>query len=373
MIVVADVNTIWRRKPFQEMGKFRSVLGIAPKDILLALGSRNFNPKPIQCHNYREKLILMPPGWASRLQRITAMRISSVTKTTARRAGETVTALVVTSPHYLQLVGRLRDVMPTFYYCSDDYSEYTGWGGRTVLLEEAALAKAVSHSFFVSTALADRVVHDFGIPHDRVSVSPNATETAFLEPVLEEQIKELTSRYPQLRRPIVGVVGGINDRLDVELLRRVADLPNIGTLLMVGPLMPSSDLCQWEALRQHPKCLFVGSQAHTVLPIWMQSLDVALIPYRCGVFNRNCSPMRLFDHLAAGKPIVATANCLQVLEFDAWVQVAATDASFIDAVTRYASEGEDPMRSIAQKQAASQHLWSKRAAFLSDKIAQYVR
>ena len=53
----------------------------------------------------------------------------------------------------------------------------------------------VTHSFFVSELLAERAVREYGVPSERVSVSPNATDDAFLEArVLKNQISRLDWR-----------------------------------------------------------------------------------------------------------------------------------------------------------------------------------
>ena len=91
--------------------------------------------------------------------------------------------MVVTSPHYLPLGNKARPHVPTFYYCSDDYAEYARWGGAAILQREAAVVNIVTHSFFVSELLAERAIREYAVPSERVSVSPNATDEAFLKPV----------------------------------------------------------------------------------------------------------------------------------------------------------------------------------------------
>jgi hypothetical protein len=44
----------------------------------------------------------------------------------------------------------------------------------------------------------------------------------------------------------------------------------------------------------------------------MAGIDIAVIPYAASQFNHFCSPMRLWDHLAIGQPILATDACDQV-------------------------------------------------------------
>ena len=55
-----------------------------------------------------------------------------------------------------------------------------------ILRLEAAVVRTVTHSFFVSKPLAERAVRDYGVPRERVTVSPNATDESFLKSVTPE-------------------------------------------------------------------------------------------------------------------------------------------------------------------------------------------
>lgn len=282
-----------------------------------------------------------------------------------------LTALVVTSPHYLHLVQRAQNHLPIFYYCSDDYTQYQGWGGDAIRKKETELIRSVEHSFFVSQPLAKRAIYEYGAPADRVTVSPNATDASFIVEIPESQICELLRAYPMLKRPLVGVVGGINDRLDFDMIAACAALPEVGSLVMVGPVDSG---CTDEALarlRECPKCLFVGQQAHETLPIWMQALDIALIPYRDTSLNRACSPMRLFDHLGAGHPIVATAVCEQVAEFRDFVHIADDTPGVASLVASACKQSSLRRRMPDQITVALAHTWSDRAAVIGEVIAKY--
>ena len=71
-----------------------------------------------------------------------------------------------------------------------------------------------------------------------------------------------------------------------------------------------------ERLRANPKVHFLGAKPHAEMPQWMAAFDVAVIPYAETPFNYFCSPMRLYDHLAIGQPIIATPHCDQIAARD---------------------------------------------------------
>lgn len=326
MIVVCDINEIWRRKPFVALAKKADVLGVAPADWMVAR-KHGFCPSEGALNVLQ---VLLPPSWASRLawfgQRLLWKRIQ---KQCSERNAE-IDVLIVTSPHYLPLLDIIPADIQTVYYASDDYRSYEGWG--QVAEQEKRMMEKVDHAFFVSDGLMERARDEYGVAPEKLSVSMNGTEARFVfngtAPVAPPE--------GQLSRPIAGVVGGINDRLEFELLYQCAEHPDLGTLVLVGPIpaQPSAALAR---LLDHPKCVSVGRQSHDTIHKWFQCLDVGLIPYVSTEFNRMCSPMRLFDHLASGSPIVATAACDQVKYFKDGVTVCSDTDEFIQALEKQLS------------------------------------
>jgi glycosyltransferase involved in cell wall biosynthesis len=321
-----------------------------------AASRANFSPLPV----------LLPPGWASRRADTALPRLWKKAVAWCAERGEKPKGLFVTSPHYLPLVAAARNEVSCYYYCSDDYRGYSGWGGDEMREKESAMMSQVEHAFFVSQPLAERAVADYGVSAGKVSVSMNATEETFLQPVDVAEIRTVFDAQPRLRRPVAGIVGGVNDRLDFELLRACAELPELGTLLFVGQVEDSKSPA-FHHLRKHPKCLFVDRQPHDELPRWMQLLDVALIPYRNTEFNRYCSPMRLFDHLASGRPILATSGCPQVTAMQPWVWVAKEERLFLEMLPSLLRREAAP-RSNEMVEHARQHTWLARAGLIHEKI-----
>ena len=324
MIFVSDVNTIWRHRPFAAMAKLANVVAFSPGDWWAARQRTEALPGILDVVE-----VILPPSWASRTAWIGQRILWNRMKNEALQRNGQVDCLVVTSPHYLTLLGLLPESIKTVYYASDDYRSYQGWSNMAEL--EKQIVRQVDHSFFISEGLAERAYREYDLPNGRISVSMNGTEDRFFPE--EGEALPLTPPCGELKRPVAGIVGGICDRLDFELLQLCADLPEIGTLLLVGPL-PNAPPPALQKLLRHPKCVSVGSQSHGSLQQWFKCLDVGLIPYVESELNRFCSPMRLFDHLASGQPIVATAACAQVGSFEGWVEVCRNREEFVDGIKK---------------------------------------
>ena len=130
---------------------------------------------------------------------------------------------------------------------------------------------------------------------------------------------------------------------------------------MIGPEglgTPGSDM---SVLREQPNVHLMGHRPYDALPAYIKGFDVALIPYRLNEYTRNCFPIKFFEFLATGKPVVISP--LPALrEFHDAVYVAR-DAAELEL--RCAEALADPGAGLEGRLAlAAQHTWSSRVAKL---------
>ena len=313
MIAQFDVNTIWRRK-------FGQALRRRNPDTLLFAPRAFSSPGALPAE---EGLISvsLPPGWASRSAIVSMPILRRRAGALAAARGGSIETAIFTSFHYLPLAKRLRANARIIYYCSDDYRGYAGWGGDAAIAQEAELCRLASLSVFVSGALRDRAVAEYGLDPAACIVAPNASEPRFTGET--PRPAELAG----LPGPVFGTVGVFNDRIDFGFLERLANSAEVGSLALVGPLQDCPDADGSIArLRGNPKVHWFGARPHDEIHAWMAGIDIAVIPYAPTRFNHFCSPMRLWDHLAIGQPIIATDACDQIARQEGVFVVAPGDA-----------------------------------------------
>lgn len=308
MIAFLDVNAIWRRK-------FADALGRRAGEALLIAPSAG----PSQEHDPDIVPVRLVRGWAGPLAWLgMPWLLQRITRLARSRGG--ISTVVVTTPHYLPLARRAARRSAIVYYCSDDYRSYAGWDAGRMTRDEAALCRIATLSIFVSEALRTRAVAEYALDPAKTRVSPNATEPRFALPhPRPAAIAELTG-------PIFGAAGVLNTRIDLDFLAAVAADPRVGSLALVGPVEQALEGDPaLERLRANAKVHFFGAQPHSDMPQWMAAFDVAVIPYAATPFNAFCSPMRLYDHLAIGQPIIATPHCDQIATRDEVLAGAVAD------------------------------------------------
>lgn len=128
---------------------------------------------------------------------------------------------------------------------------------------------------------------------------------------------------PRGGRPVVGFVGVMSggatyEWLDWELLRdTVRALPEFD-FVFVGPHRHSADV---EALRALPNAYLLGWRSYELVPAYVQAFSVCWVPFSRGAVGHAANPVKIYEYLALGKPVVSTPVS-DTHEFGSLVSVA---------------------------------------------------
>lgn len=106
-----------------------------------------------------------------------------------------------------------------------------------------------------------------------------------------------------LQRPIVGYSGTVDERLDTEIIEQMSGDDAVGSICFLGPVA-SEKLAN--RLRALPKVILCGSMSQRQLIGALMHIDVGVIPHISNPLTRAMSPLKLYEYLAAGKPVVAS-------------------------------------------------------------------
>lgn len=100
--------------------------------------------------------------------------------------------------------------------------------------------------------------------------------------------------------PIIGYVGVIASWLDFELIDRVAaEFPEC-SVVMVGPLYNVADV------PQRPNIHYLGFKPYDQLAAYEQAFDVGIVPFKLSNMVESVNPIKMWEYMAAGLPIVTT-------------------------------------------------------------------
>jgi glycosyltransferase involved in cell wall biosynthesis len=139
---------------------------------------------------------------------------------------------------------------------------------------------------------------------------------------------EVPRGIASLTKPVVGYYGVIDERIDYDLLRSLAESIPEAELVMVGPVVKVDPA----ELPQGRNIHWLGQRQYAELPAHVKGFDVCLMPFAINEATEYINPTKTLEYMAAGKPIVSTAVSDVVHNFTPVVAVAHSHAQFAEAV-----------------------------------------
>jgi glycosyltransferase involved in cell wall biosynthesis len=308
-----------------------------------------------------------PPRWLPysyrfpRLNRCSLQARCRLLTRTARGVGMDRPILYVWHPSFFDVIGHL-DERLVVYHCYDEYSAFSGSDRAAVedaearVLEAADVVLTVSEGLYARKRVRNPNTH---LVRNGVDYPLFAAAQDPGTPVAEE--------LRELPRPIIGCVTRIvPEYFDAALLRTVFVARPEWSLVVVGPECSASPaLSQLKAL---PNVHMIGRRQLTELPSYLKAFDACLIPYVLAENKRLADPLKLYEYLAAGKPVVSKP-IPGLAPFGDVVSVASAASEWIDAIAD-AVRTDSPDRTARRQAIARQNTWDDRVDAISRLIAR---
>lgn len=291
--------------------------------------------------------MLVPPGLTRPVVRAAvAAIVARRVRTEVRRSGREARVVVAAGPEvrFPRRVGGQRVLLLT-----DDWVAGAGLMGLSrarvlkVLAANGSVADAVAA---VTPELAEASRPLTG--HRDIAVLPNGVWTP-------------TDGLADPTREAAGLVGQLNERLDLDALEAVA---RSGVdIVVAGPRRDRDPAfgARLSMLLAQPNVQWLGEIPSDQVPALLETVSVGLTPYRDTAFNRASFPLKTLEYLAAGRPVVATdLPATRWLGTDL-VEVARDAEDFARRVRRLLERDDPPAERARRKSFAGQHTWRARA------------
>ena len=307
---------------------------------------------------------LVLPLHSSAIVRALNARVLSISVgTAARRLGFREPVLWGYVPQAEVLLKALRPAL-VVYHCVDDIAAQAGIDVDSFAAAERRFAARADLVIASSPALAERM----RMLSRNVLYAPNVADTGHFATALETgQVDPQLAVLPEPRLVFIGAIAA--KKLDLELLAALATARPGWTLVLVGPVGlgdPGTDL---SALADRPNVHLLGVRPQRGLPDLLRGASVGLIPYRRSRLTESVFPMKVYEYLAAGLPVVATGlPALSGVEGVALVEgVSEVVAAVEDALREDSVE-----RRRARSQAVQTQSWESRLAEIGDALSASV-
>ena len=243
----------------------------------------------------------------------------------------------------------------SIYDITDDWTKFSGNQSQLeqTTKQDATLCKCSDHVIVCSQQLFDD--KSKLVDPERLHLIPNGVHINHYETVTNASLP-VHALAQNWTKPVFGYTGTIHgDRVDVNLIAAIAQAYPSATIAMVGPnLLEGPDQ---QALNQFSNIVFTGAQSYSELPNIMRSFDVCMVPHLVTPFTESLNPIKLWEYLAAGKPIVST-NVAGFRDFPELLFVSQTQDDFKENLSVALSA--DKSAPNDRQDVAKLHSWDSR-------------
>jgi glycosyltransferase involved in cell wall biosynthesis len=214
------------------------------------------------------------------------------------------------------LVGKsaLSRGIPTVYDIADDLPEMVRTSPQIpsfmrptgFLVSKVILNRSIRNSERV-TITTESLCNAYDIPREKWELLPNGVDNELFSPKSCNHIKE---KYGLADSFVVGHVGVLREWLDLEPLfiaiREVASKNNVKLLIVGGGAGYNKTVELARDLGVLDHTIFTGTVPYTHVPEYISCMDVGVIPFKQDNVSNNSLPLKLFEYMACGIPIIST-------------------------------------------------------------------
>jgi GT2 family glycosyltransferase/glycosyltransferase involved in cell wall biosynthesis len=258
-------------------------------------------------------------------------------------------SLLVDLPFWRPLAFRLREQFGwrVIYDCMDRHSGFST-NNSSMLEEEEELSRGSDLVLITSNDLLEE--QQKLNPH--CLLVPNACDFEHFS----VSLSPMPSTLALLRRPIIGYYGAISDWFDSEMVAEMAQLRPDWSIVLIGSTF-GARLDHLQSLRN---VLFLGELPYKSLPAYLHGFDICLIPFKLIPLTMATNPVKLYEYLCAGKPVVAVPLPeLLLFEKEGLVYIVRSAQELVESIKRVLNENNVELVEM-RRQFAQRNTWEER-------------
>lgn len=164
-------------------------------------------------------------------------------------------------------------------------------------------------------------------------------------------------------RKIIGYYGAIAEWFDLDLIRAIAHAEPDALILLVG----NDTIAATQTVKDIANIVFTGEVPYAQLPYYLHAFDICLLPFQVSPLTLATNPVKVYEYLAAAKPIVCT-DLPEISQLGNLVQRAANRHDFIHKVSDCLRSSDDESIRQQRRQFAREQTWDHRVSALTEAI-----
>ena len=189
------------------------------------------------------------------------------------------------------------------YHCVDNISSQPHMDKNSIDFYEEKLIKLADYIFVTSKALLSKC--------QKLNIKTyyfnNVVDIDNFKILNRKKNKCNLNDIKKIKSPRLGFVGAIsNYKLNFNLLVDIALKRKDWSIILIGKVGegdPYTDVCQ---LKKIKNIHFLGPKKYEEVPYYMNMFDIALLPCEINSYTKSMFPIKFFEYLSVGLPVVAT-------------------------------------------------------------------
>ncbi len=260
----------------------------------------------------------------------------------------------------LPTLHRLLNPTLSVYHCVDPIIE--PYQTKHGLISEDILVKQVDMVICTSKELRNKKA----LLNPNSFFIPNAANISHSLKTLDPDLKE-SKILKGIRKPIIGYFGAIERRIDYDMMQELFAANRDKSFVMIGPI---DRYYIKEEEYKAPNLYLTGPVPYSELPAVLKGFDVAIIPFKKDEVSSDIFPLKLFEYLGSGRPIVSTDFNPDLKDFTfETVPYCKNAEEFSEAIKVALNDNETLQK--RRLEVAADNTWEHRIIEIKDLLKQY--
>jgi glycosyltransferase involved in cell wall biosynthesis len=187
---------------------------------------------------------------------------------------------------------------------------------------------------------------------------PNAADLSHSSKALDENLA-VHPILQKISKPIIGYFGSIERRIDFELMHEVIKKNADKSFVFAGPYY-AEHLPDW--FFNTPNVFVPGPVPYAEMPQMLKGFDIAIIPFKKDEVSATIFPLKLFEYLGAGKPVIITDFNPDLSDYTYGEVDVCADANAFDKAINNNLQNDTPEKKAERVAVAQKNTWKIRAA-----------
>lgn len=247
----------------------------------------------------------------------------------------------------------LRSFACRIYHCVDEIKAQPGMPVEVLVEAEENLCRQVGVIFTTSIQLTETR----RLWNSNTHYLPNVADYTHFQTALDPHTI-LPPDLAAIPGPRLGFVGAISGyKVDFQLIRQIAEAHPDWSVVLIGEVGEGDPWTDSSILHGLPNLHLLGPRAYQDLPSYLKGFDVALLPNQVNEYTNAMFPMKFFEYLAAGRPVVSV-DLKALRDFYDVASISRSPDEFIAAIEKNLKGDVPPLD--RRLQVAREHTYEAR-------------